>query len=80
MDRTIIKADKDFDGKISFTEFCDVSLTFKMDTTMLIGTLISKKIWQKCLLEQFLISHLNFNALKTIKVSAQVATLVASLC
>ena len=25
VDRTIIKADKDFDGKISFEEFCEVS-------------------------------------------------------
>ena len=24
VDRTIIKADKDFDGKISFEEFCEV--------------------------------------------------------
>ena len=26
VDRTIIKADKDFDGKISFEEFCEVSI------------------------------------------------------
>ena len=28
VDRTIIKADKDFDGKISFDEFCEVSASF----------------------------------------------------
>ena len=28
VDRTIIKADKDFDGKISFDEFCEVSAIF----------------------------------------------------
>ena len=27
VDRTIIKADKDFDGKISFEEFCEVSVS-----------------------------------------------------
>ena len=27
VDRTIIKADEDFDGKISFEEFCKVSFT-----------------------------------------------------
>ena len=27
VDRTIIKADEDFDGKISFEEFCKVRIT-----------------------------------------------------
>ena len=30
MDRTIIKADEDFDGKISFEEFCKVSILMEM--------------------------------------------------
>lgn len=35
VDRTIIKADEDFDGKISFEEFCKVrnNFSFKKATT-----------------------------------------------
>ena len=55
VDRTIIKADKDFDGKISFTEFCDVSIIFKMDAKKCYYE--SKKDIVERLLEQFLISH-----------------------
>ncbi len=33
VDRTIIKADEDFDGKISFEEFCKVSRLVGADTS-----------------------------------------------
>ena len=37
VDRTIIKADKDLDGKISFEEFCEVrvSLSFRWLKTLM---------------------------------------------
>ena len=52
VDRTIIKADKDFDGKISFTEFCDVSIIFKMDAKKCYYE--SKKIQQNVYQSNFL--------------------------
>ena len=47
VDKTILYADKDGDGRINFEEFCEVSLgsqvsEYQIDLGMLAGTLCSK--------------------------------------